>query len=162
MMRLIAFDVDGTLCEVGARADFEDGHSLLRHTRPMPAAIERVRAFVRQGGQVRFVTARHRRLAEFTLAQLQCWIGDHVLREHVSLRDFDPYTPTDAALWKADVLRAMRPDLYVGDKPMDQTAAAIANVLFMPAEWWARGERAMRFAQVADANDRWDLVEAVA
>lgn len=136
----ICFDIDGTLVEVGADLDHNDPLSYERHTRPIHRAIGRLNAFLDAGGRVSFVTGRADNVSRVTHRQLVRFLGDRVAKGvDIMHRPDGEYDVMACLLYKLDALRFLAPDLYVGDLPMDQTAAVAAGVPFMPAEWWAKG-----------------------
>lgn len=136
----ICFDIDGTLWESGADLDHDDVSSYLRHTRPIHAALARLSKFMDAGGMVSFITGRSEKVKEATYKQLRTALGDRAVKGiDIFHRPAEPYELMACVLYKLDTLRFLDPDIYVGDLPMDQTAAAAAGVAFMPAEWWAKG-----------------------
>ena len=136
----ICFDIDGTLCEMGADLDFDDGDSILKHTRPNHAALKQLRQLMEAGCTVSFVTGRHEKVAWAPFRQLRLWLDrPNVAGIDILHRTFEPYEMMRCVVYKMDALRILNPDIYVGDLPMDQTAAAAAGVSFLPAEWFAKG-----------------------
>jgi hypothetical protein len=134
----IAFDIDGTICENSPEMVHDDPVSILQHSRPKHAALSRLVKMIADGHTVSFVTARSTKVQGATRKQLKTWLPSTVGIE-VHHRDFEPYEMMQAVVFKFDALRYLTPDLFVGDLPMDQTAAAAAGVPFMAAEWWAKG-----------------------
>lgn len=151
----VAFDIDGTICENSPEMDHDDPLSVLKHTRPKHAALARLVKLIVDGHTVSFVTARSHKVQGATMKQLKQWLPS-LAGVDIFHRNFEPYELMGAVLYKLDTLRQMEPDLYVGDLPMDQTAAAAAGVPFMPAEWWAKG---IPIDAIAGADFRPDALQ---
>lgn len=134
----IAFDIDGTICENSPDMVHDDPLSILQHSRPKHAALSRLVKMMAAGHDISFVTARSEKVKGATMKQLKTWLPT-VRGIDVLHRDFEPYEMMQAICYKLDALRYLEPDLYVGDLPMDQTAANATSTPFMPAEWWAKG-----------------------
>lgn len=141
-MSLLAFDLDGTLIQVGQRADFENPGTFRQHCRPYPEAWDRVREVHADGHGVFFLSGRRESWMGLTLAQIHEYGGPEV----AAAADVDLVRRADApfswdryVIGKADALQAMDAALYVGDRDEDQTAAAMAGVPFMRADWWRWG-----------------------
>lgn len=134
----ICFDIDGTVCENSPEMNHDDPMSILQHTRPKHAALVRLVKAMAEGHTISFVTARSEKVKGATTKQLKTWLPS-IRGIDIFHRPFEPYEMMEAICYKLDSLRYLTPDLYVGDLPMDQSAAAAAGIPFMPAEWWAKG-----------------------
>jgi hypothetical protein len=158
----LVFDIDGTFCHVGARADYDNPRTFAAHCRPMPEPIKRIRDLAREGHWIGFLTGRKEALIAVTFGQLSEWFGPDVAgAAEMWHRDFDPFDWVDYVDFKADVLAETGADLYVGDRDEDRTAAAIAGVPFMHAEHFRQGHSFLQFLPVATRREAGDVTRAI-
>lgn len=135
-MTLVAFDLDGTLFDVGPEVNYEDRESMRTHTRPHEAAIRRLQRLYMDGARVAYITGRCDHLRGFTLVQLaRAGAPPGALYMQRTWSGYDVM-----AKYKADALRACGAILYVGDHDSDRRAAERARIAFMLADDWRRGD----------------------
>lgn len=130
----LAFDLDGTLLAARWDTNYNDPDALARLA-PIPAAVERLRALLRQGIPILIVTGRTQAVRVTTEQQVKDLLG-----ELVPIVFQDAWSGGRALItYKADALRVHRARLYVGDTIHDAHAAYLAGVPFMPAQAFADG-----------------------
>lgn len=147
---VIAFDLDGTLCNNGPKINYQNGQTVKEQCRPRPFAIQRLRALWASGTcHIAVVTARNWNLSGVTHDQLRDWVGDEVFASlDVCFSDLPPLDSIPATMWyewllryKARELRALDAVCYIGDTSHDAKAASDAGCDFLGAYQFSRGDR---------------------
>jgi phosphoglycolate phosphatase-like HAD superfamily hydrolase len=127
-MNTIAFDVDGTLCDVERPIDYDDPESVRQRTTLRPWTAELVRALeVREDVKLGIVTGRTQRIRPVTRDQIQ-FAG---IRPSYILHQPEWNGYTAMTEWKAEALEFTRADVYVGDHEADRQAAIEAGIPFV-------------------------------
>ena len=127
-MKVAVFDLDGTLFE--ARPSLYDSGRL---GPPLIMRLHKVRAMIKQGWQVYFLTGREAQHAE----NLQCQLDFHRLQGAKGLFTQPKWiSQAEMRRYKAAALALLHPDFFVGDQDADRLAAEDANVQFIHANDW--------------------------
>lgn len=146
---VVAFDMDGTICENGPKIDFQDGLSVMNQCKPKQFVIQRIRALWASGTcHIAVITARDWKLSGVTHDQLRKWLGDEVFSNlDVVHSDLPSMKKLPAHIWyewckryKARELKDLDALVYVGDTSIDQMASNLAGCSFQSAYQFGRGD----------------------
>ncbi len=127
---IIGWDVDGTLCDTPANVDYDDEASLLAGCKPRIPMLMRVGELAACGHVMDVVTARGPGVQNATLAQLGAWLPDVQFR-HVHHRPRLVFDAKHYVQDKADSLRRLGTEIYIGDRHEDRAAALTAGARFL-------------------------------
>lgn len=137
----IGFDFDGTLAvwPRGFQVRYDDATSAMVNAAAVLGTIRWLKASVRQGHEVLVITGRgalHHGHLRYWLFQFTGLFIDVITRP--TTIDLDAAAQ---ATWKAQVIKDLEVEVYIGDNPrIDREAARIAGVRFIDAGRLRRGE----------------------
>lgn len=141
-----AFDIDGTLLHHKQKPDYLSPASLAL-AMPDIAICARVRNLIELGMDIHFITGRSKEVSETTLDQLRAFVHPNILPSRLHMQDAFTGYRTMAA-WKANKLREVKANWFVGDHLADEEAAFEAEIPFQYAETYRETSKAAPWAVV--------------
>jgi phosphoglycolate phosphatase-like HAD superfamily hydrolase len=137
---VLAFDLDLTLVDHLGDINLSSSVSVKAGCIPHRRACDRVRRLVEAGHEVHVISGRGQVLRNVTRRQLTEWVHEDL--SDAGRLHLQAYFTDYAAMrtWKAQVLRTIGAEIYVGDQEADSLAADDAGIPFLHADRFRAGD----------------------
>lgn len=139
MLSVGAFDIDGTILHHTGNPDYLDAESLAKAKSDYPVC-KRIATLIEAGVEIHFITGRSHAVRVLTIQQLRNEVHPGIRSDQVHTQGkFEGYD--QMAHFKANVLKSIKAEWYVGDHEADKKAAMMAGVVFQDAETYSKVSR---------------------